>query len=1468
MSMDEDDDLLWQTFINSLCDIHPGQAPPPAQSPLPSLPSYLTSDANTNTNFETTASTATATFPAATSSLFEEEIDDPNIDPDYDIIKDLQSIEFEDEDLNLSEYLSFINEPQLLTDPESVASTSAAAAADHIASTATSSSDADVSVNKDYFTAEQGKTLQSQLAFHLQALTQTHLLASANAEHQSLKEGSKQMLDELAKFTESTEKTIQDSRSSGTACTVNLAFEGVPASAALTFLSDRGPQIVKAERRNSSKGIEIISEFFRRSILSRRDIFQFDWAFPSKRFLIGEPPLLPQLKCDGEEEGEEGEDGEEGAAEDGAAAEEQKDGKKQLAVAKKTYFSLAEDWLLALAMDEQKRRSISKRAFRALFDLITELKFLPSKTATSLRLHIKYFRRQLARIEELTEEELAEKRNHALAEIARNPVMHYLKHGRLPPVAGFEDPQRDVYRSLRRPPRWLRRREKEDDKDELQIVLEPPPPAAATSEQKAAHQNPQQQLRPLQPAIPATVMMPQMPIEVIYHQPGYTIITLPPTTIDTSSSLQTQLQLQQLQQEQQQLQQLQQQQQQLHQQQLLLPHMTPILPFPSSSSSTSSSFVVEATTSVSATSTTTTSVTNSAAMNDVLDLKKQRIEGRKRRSRSVSLKKSSPKATTSEETSGDDPLLPPTKRVRFDDRIEVYVFSSSCSGHESGSSSGSAVLNSPCPSGGGSDGGGGESTDTFEAEGVDGGDSDDDDDEGSPSVSSSSSSSPSSAEEVVEEDEVNALILEGAEPSNCDDHQLQEKDDQPCNSDNGNQTEISSSSPPDDVPKATIEKVPFPPPPKAADSSPPEPQEEEAEEEEEVAEGEEEEEDDDIIEEFVAPESDDFIIEEEEVEEEVGEDAEDGPEMMAMEEELEEEELEEEEVIEEEEAAGELADDYDEHDEHDLHALMMASCTAVSNRARQASLSADNHHDSTTSSAASSSNQQQLTGPTKITKSRAIALERQSTLYLLRKRAGRVEHSAEEEQCRAQFVAYYLKRAQEVLGGEAYVDFLGRLVSLQAQMEVQKKMKGKKNAASSDLAAARQLYQGIRGFLTGLKRSCSENSDSKIALSEIDELLDMVVLFLSYQQAAAAGEAFRHLHWRRVLDFTRQVELYLGFLYHNKRTQRGAIQRLIKSLRQIGQMKQQKEENGDQNSAINIEAAMKAKMKAVVGRSLNGHTLLLNEFSTLFLDDAPPACLYASPEDFEEFRLDDDEEDEEEGGVEIEEVEDDDDHQSKKRPRFERVTVPLGKADQLYGTSECPCRRCHHRVPSNSNDQPPPVTISGDDQPTTSASASTTSKTDQRITSHCESCSIRFISGRLYVPQYNSSVKKVQLVEHVLREDQETEEAVEGEEETEEVISEEVTSSLPSRKWTIEEDRLLLEACQRAIVEWQVTELTAHLFTAVAKKVAGRFVGKEPARSTGELADRLRLLVEMVTTGSSASASTSTSTSSVSSGST
>ena len=121
-------------------------------------------------------------------------------------------------------------------------------------------------------------------------------------------------------------------------------------------------------------------------------------------------------------------------------------------------------------------------------------------------------------------------------------------------------------------------------------------------------------------------------------------------------------------------------------------------------------------------------------------------------------------------------------------------------------------------------------------------------------------------------------------------------------------------------------------------------------------------------------------------------------------------------------------------------------------------------------------------------------------------------------------------------------------------------------------------------------------------------------------------------------------------------------------------------------------------------------------------------------------------------------------------------------------------------------------------------------------------CSIRFISGRIYLPQISTNSKRLQLVEYVHQRHQQ--QSSSSPLRTNKLDWNKLTVQTPA--WTLEEDRILLQTCRSMIVDFNITKLTESIIDRLAIKLANENVFNQK-RTFTDIAERLRHLIEILT---------------------
>ncbi|XP_027196979.2 uncharacterized protein LOC113791401 [Dermatophagoides pteronyssinus] len=414
-------------------------------------------------------------------------------------------------------------------------------------------------------------------------------------------------------------------------------------------------------------------------------------------------------------------------------------------------------------------------------------------------------------------------------------------------------------------------------------------------------------------------------------------------------------------------------------------------------------------------------------------------------------------------------------------------------------------------------------------------------------------------------------------------------------------------------------------------------------------------------------------------------------------------------------------------------------------------------------------------------KSELLAMQRESSRFIVENSSSNIIDSINDR-----LISYYLKRSRKLLvQDEDYIQFLELISNLNDQPDLN-----------------RQIYHQLRKFLLEIRQKYIEqHSDNIIIRQQIldgfDELIEFLVLLVMFSTDRFDNNhnndfrsTFEYLLWRRILQFFGKLELYLSFVYDgHTNQQQNCIQKIIRLLNQS--LLQQKHLSTMTNE-------QRTKIKTSVSKILNNHPLLMKEFCSLFLEDPPSNHLYNDDEDFDEFIIPSDIE-MENNNVVVDNNDNDD---------VENCTIPIDSNDLKYGTNECPCIECHQQ-----ND----------------------STTASHLNNHCTLCSIRFISGRIYLPQISTN-KRLQLVEYVQRKSSPLQK----------INQNELESNMKNEKWTLEEDRLLLQTFRSMIVDFNITKLTENIIDSLSKRLANENVFNQK-RNISDIAERLKHLIEILT---------------------
>ncbi|RWS05555.1 hypothetical protein B4U79_16302 [Dinothrombium tinctorium] len=310
---------------------------------------------------------------------------------------------------------------------------------------------------------------------------------------------------------------------------------------------------------------------------------------------------------------------------------------------------------------------------------------------------------------------------------------------------------------------------------------------------------------------------------------------------------------------------------------------------------------------------------------------------------------------------------------------------------------------------------------------------------------------------------------------------------------------------------------------------------------------------------------------------------------------------------------------------------------------------------------------------------------------------------------------HFLACAREVLtDNQDYIQFLTYL----------NEFSEKRSSSSFNPESVKQFYDNIEQLLLKVNAR---------------EVLDELVLFLGPQEAAKCGKFFDYLYWRRFIGFVRKLEVYFG-------DDSSTLFRLYKALLHLKQ---------------NESLIDKKKLRSTVSKAVNNQPYLMHEFSSLFLDEKPSDHLFANDEDFDE--------------IEVTSDDDECDNAKCAKDYMENIHLDLTSDDLKYGTSDCPCKKCHNE------------------------------SSDAMKKRHCIACSIKFIGGKVYLQGF----KKPQLAEiHYVNATAQQKAKNVGSQVTKSNGCEKESESPKNdvnvnsnEMWTIEDDKLILELCKSKLIE-------------------------------------------------------------------
>ncbi|XP_015789914.1 GON-4-like protein [Tetranychus urticae] len=299
---------------------------------------------------------------------------------------------------------------------------------------------------------------------------------------------------------------------------------------------------------------------------------------------------------------------------------------------------------------------------------------------------------------------------------------------------------------------------------------------------------------------------------------------------------------------------------------------------------------------------------------------------------------------------------------------------------------------------------------------------------------------------------------------------------------------------------------------------------------------------------------------------------------------------------------------------------------------------------------------------------------------------------------------------------------------------------------------------GKQRSTNGSIKDLHQKTEKLLRKVNAQQVMEDFVLLLNASEAQECGKMYQYLHWRRYLSFIRKLEVYSA-------VEPNCIPRLHKTLVQL---------------KLSETPVNKQRLKAAVSKAISGHPYLINEFSSLFLDEKPKDYLFANDEDFDNIAIT--------NAQDLNAADDEGDDS------FENVMVDLNGEESKYGTNACPCKICHNNVNNNNN-----CSSSNGSENATSAPLR-----------HCASCSLKFIGGKIYL----QGPKKIQPAEVQylgLRESravvnqpesaspQTVEPSVSVDQSNSTQSSVETESCNNEKPWTLAEDKLLLEFCKAKV---------------------------------------------------------------------
>ncbi|UXI15383.1 long-chain fatty acid transport protein 4 [Sarcoptes scabiei] len=355
--MDEESEILYQEFIKS----------------------FLEND-ETKTKNSFNKNDASEEAKIKEISLFGEDDDEDPNDPEYNVFQDLSSLDFD-------EFLSFYN--QIYNND--CTNESSNEIHDHKKRSPEKVKEKD-DREANTFTDVQLNILHHQLNFHVQTLIQSWIL-SFSYKNQTIEEGCEDMLSQLNTIAKN-----QDDKA-------HLMYYVRNIKPSIDLISNHKKKIAADELLcEFRQGLSLKSKML---FTSRRDIFVYDWALPSRRF-------------------------------DGPSA---------------TIFTPGNDYLIAFGIDDFNRNQDKKQ--RSLYKYI-HLKYLPTHSPKCIHQHVKNLRRGFNCHRNVDKEKLDQ--NSKFNEWWSNPIISYFREKKLPlPKRFFTEENLFNIHTIESPPQWFKK---------------------------------------------------------------------------------------------------------------------------------------------------------------------------------------------------------------------------------------------------------------------------------------------------------------------------------------------------------------------------------------------------------------------------------------------------------------------------------------------------------------------------------------------------------------------------------------------------------------------------------------------------------------------------------------------------------------------------------------------------------------------------------------------------------------------------------------------------------------------------------------------------------------------------------------------------------------------------------------------------------------------------------------------------